>query len=52
MHLGIGFCCFVKALGIILLIIDLKFRCSRLAKRGSGMESIAKNQFLMKIVLI
>ena len=45
MHLGIGFCCFVKALGAISSIIDSKFRCSRLPKRGSGMECIAKNSF-------
>ena len=50
MHLGIGFCCFVKALGAILSIIDSKFRCSRLPKRGSGMESIAKISFLAEIV--
>ena len=48
MHLGIGFCCFVKALGAILSIIDSKFRCSRLPKRGSGMEGIAKISFWWK----
>ena len=49
---GIGFCCFVKALGAILSIIDSKFRCSRLPKRGSGMEGIAKISFLLKSFLM
>ena len=52
MHLGIGFCCFVKALGVILSIIDSKFRCSRLPKRGSGMEGIAKISFWWKSFLM
>ena len=45
MHFGIVFCCFVEALGGILSIIDSKFRCSGLPKRGSDMEGIAKIDF-------
>ena len=52
MHLGIGFCCFVKALGAILSIIASKFRCSKLPKRGYGMESIAKISFWWKSFLM